>query len=208
MKNRSRAVFSLVAVVLAGACRQDMHDNPRYEPLEASPFFQDGRASRIPVEGTVPRGALREDDRFFRGKVGAIPVAEFPMPVTRALLARGRGRYDIFCAPCHDRAGSGLGMVVRRGYRRPPSFQEERLRQAAPGYHYDVITSGFGSMPDYAAQIAPEDRWAIVAYIRALQLSQRAALADVPEAERKKLESAAPEVPAGDAGTGHPEKRP
>lgn len=187
--------FGGLLMLAAAACRQDMHDNPRSEPLEASPFFPDGRASRPPVEGTVPRGGLREDDRFYRGKSGAGLVTELPLPVTLSLLARGRERYDIFCAPCHDRVGNGLGMVVRRGYRRPPSLHDERLRQSPPGYLYDVITSGFGSMPDYASQIAPEDRWAIVAYMRALQLSQRAALGDVPAAERGTLE-APPGAPA------------
>jgi mono/diheme cytochrome c family protein len=191
---RRLAAAVLIAAVLGGlpACRQDMHDNPRYEPLEKSDFFRDRRASRLPVEGTVARGGLREDDGIFRGKSGTTPVAEIPLPVTRELLSRGRARYDIFCAPCHDRVGTGLGMVVRRGYRRPPSLHDERLRQAAPGYMYDVITSGFGSMPDYAEQIPPEDRWAIVAYTRALQLSQRASAADVPPEERARLDAPAP----------------
>lgn len=202
---RRIAAAGLLAACLAslagvGACRQDMHDNPRYEPLEKSDFFRDGRASRLPVEGTVARGGLREDDRLFRGKSGTAPVAEIPLPVTRAMLARGRERYDIFCAPCHDRVGTGLGIVVLRGYRRPPSLHDERLRQAAPGYLYDVITSGFGSMPDYAAQISPEDRWAIVAYTRALQLSQRASVADVPPQERPRLDDPVPQPTPAEKG--------
>jgi hypothetical protein len=172
---------------LSVACRQDMHDQPKYKPLAESNFFEDQRASRPLIAGTVARGQLREDTRFYTGKDGDDPITTFPLPVTRELLERGRNRFNIYCSPCHDPLGTGLGMVVRRGMRRPPSYHIERLRASPVGYFYDVITNGFGAMQDYSAQIQPRDRWAIVAYIRVLQRSQNAALADVPPDERAKL---------------------
>jgi hypothetical protein len=165
-----------------------MHDQPRYKPLVASDFFEDGRASRQPVEGTVARGRLDEDRALHTGRVGGALVAELPVPLTRDLLARGRDRYDIFCAPCHDRVGGGEGMVVQRGLRKPPSFHIDRLRQAPIGHYFDVMTSGFGAMPDYRAQVSVADRWAIAAYVKALQLSQHAAVADVPAERRGELD--------------------
>ncbi|MGH9313761.1 MAG: c-type cytochrome [Vicinamibacterales bacterium] len=155
-----------------------MHDQPKYEPLEASTFFRDGQASRPLVEGTVARGQLREDEHLYTGKVNGQPATTFPFAITREMMDRGQERYDIYCAPCHDRAGTGDGMIVKRGYRMPQSFHIDRLREAPPGHFYDVVTNGFGAMPDYRAQIRPEDRWAVVAYIRALQLSQHASEAD------------------------------
>lgn len=191
---RSAALLSLV--LLAGvACRQDMHDQPKFRGYRQTSFFPDKRSARPVVEDTVARGQLREDERFYTGKADGKPIADLPVPVTRELLSGGRERYEIFCAPCHDRTGGGLGMVVRRGYRRPNSFHLDRLRESPAGYFYEVMTVGFGSMSDYAAQIEPEDRWAIVAYIRALQLSQRATLADVPEEERGKLAAAPAPTP-------------
>ncbi len=166
-----------------------MHDQPRYEPLEASDFFSDGRGSRPLVAGTVARGHLREDDHFYTGKLGTNFVDTFPFPLTRQILERGQERFNIFCSPCHDRLGNGEGMVVQRGFRRPPSFHIDRLRGAPAGYYFDVISNGFGAMQDYAAQVPARDRWAIVAYIRALQLSQRARLVDVPPEQRDQLES-------------------
>jgi mono/diheme cytochrome c family protein len=164
-----------------------MADQPRYEPLSRSTFFGDDRAARPLVEGTVARGQLRSDEHLYTGKEGGKLVDTFPFPVTRAVLARGQERFNIFCAPCHDRMGMGQGMVVRRGYRAPPSMHIDRLRQMPAGHLFDVMTNGFGVMPDYVQQIQPEDRWAIVAYIRALQLSQHATLADVPEDQRQQL---------------------
>jgi hypothetical protein len=180
-------VFGIICLLLTTACRQDMHDQPRYKPLARSSFFDDGRASRPLVAGTVARGHLHEDTRLYTGKEGDDPITKFPFPVTTAILERGQQRFNIYCSPCHDRAGTGLGMVVRRGLRRPPSYHIDRLRAAPVGYLYDVITNGFGAMPDYAAQIQPRDRWAIVAYIRALQLSQQASINDVPAASRGQL---------------------
>ena len=189
---RWRAALLAAAVLFAlvsAACRQKMADQPSYRPLAASDFFDDGRASRPMVEGTVARGLLKDDEALYTGKTGAEFVTAFPYPVTRSVLARGRERYDIFCAPCHDRLGTGLGMVVRRGYPQPPSMHIDRLREAKPGYLFDVITRGFGRMPDHASQIPVRDRWAIVAYLRALQLSQKATLKDVPAAERSRLDA-------------------
>lgn len=169
------------------ACQQQMADQPRYKPLARSTFFGDERSGRPLVEGTVARGHLDADEQFYTGKSGGKLVDTFPFPITRAVLLRGQERFDIFCSPCHDRVGTGQGMVVRRGFRPPPSYHIERLRQAPVGHFFDVMTHGFGAMPDYAEQIPPEDRWAIVAYIRVLQLSQHAALADAPENERQRL---------------------
>jgi mono/diheme cytochrome c family protein len=181
------AAGALGALFAVGGCRQEMHDQPRVEPLEASDFWPDGRASRAPVPGTVARGSLWEDDLLHTGRLGGQPAAAFPFPATVEVLERGRERYDIFCSPCHDRLGTGQGMVVRRGFPAAASFHIDRLRQAAPGYYFDVITRGFGRMPPYAPQIPPRDRWAIVAYVRALQLSQGATIDEVPAAERERL---------------------
>ena len=179
----------LAAGLLAAGCRQDMHDQPRFKPYAKSDFYADQRSARPLVDGTIARGHLNEDTLLFTGKVDGQPATAFPFPVTAAVMDRGRERYDIFCAPCHSRTGAGDGMIVRRGYRKPPSFHQDRLRQAAPGYLFDVITSGFGAMPDYAAQIPVKDRWAIVAYLRALQRSQQASVNDVPAAERARLDA-------------------
>jgi mono/diheme cytochrome c family protein len=176
------------AVGLAAGCRQDMHNQPKYRPLRASNFFGNGSSARPLVEGTVARGTLREDAAFFTGKVGGQLVRELPFPVTQEVLDRGQERYDIFCAPCHDRTGGGNGMVVQRGYRQPPSYHIERLRQVEAGYFFDVMTNGFGVMPDYRAQITPRDRWNIVAYIRALQLAQYAQRADIPGGDPTKVQ--------------------
>lgn len=234
----------LFAVAAAAGCRQDMHDQPKYEPLEPTTFFEDGRSSRPPVEGTVARGFLNEDVEFFTGRaaggqqsraagqgqdqggqnqpasgagaatgaaatpnagsagggagIGAADtnrssevqaqyqgfVSAFPIPVTQQVMDRGEERYNIYCSVCHSRTGDGNGMVVRRGYRKPTSLHDDRLRQAPVGYFFDVITNGFGAMPDYSAQITPRDRWAIIAYIRALQRSQQGTISDVPQDRR------------------------
>jgi len=192
---RSAALALLLA--LAG-CRQDMHDQPKFIPLRPSNFFADGRSARPLPEGTVARGHLNEDARFFTGKTpdGKL-VTEFPMPVTRELVQRGQERFNIYCTPCHSRLGDGNGMVVQRGYRHPPSYHIDRLRQAPVGHFFDVITSGFGAMPDYASQIPPADRWAIVSYVRALQLSQYASINDVSAEARTQLSAAAPQTAGG-----------
>lgn len=180
----------VLATVLGVACRQDMHDQPRYKPYAKSDFFGDARSARPQVEDTVARGQLRDDARLYAGKEGAQPVAEIPLPITIKLVRRGQERYRIYCTPCHGQLGRGDGMVVQRGYRRPPSFHIDRLRQERAGYFFDVISNGFGAMPDYAAQIAPGDRWAVVAYVRVLQVSQSAKLADLTPEQRAALEAA------------------
>ena len=185
-------------------------------PIDQIGSINDGRSARPLIEGTVARDQLRDDVEFYTGKLrqGAQPgspigaqaqgvsgsqasaasaqiyqgfITEFPMPITAADLDRGQERFNIYCSVCHGRLGDGSGMIVRRGFRKPPSFHDERLRNAPIGYFFDVETNGFGAMPDYASQIPPEDRWRVIAYIRALQLSQRGTIADVPPNDRDKL---------------------
>ena len=169
------------------ACRQDMHDQPRFEPLEVNNFFSDGRASRPRIAGTVARGHLRTDSHLYTGKVNDELVATFPFPVTDQVMARGQERFNIFCIPCHDQLGNGNGIIVQRGLRQPPSLHIERLRNEPVGHFFDVITNGLGSMYGYSERIKPEDRWAIVAYIKALQLSQSISIDAVSEETRQKL---------------------
>jgi len=173
---------ALLAAALCG-CRQDMHDQPKKKPQSASVLFSDGKTARNFVPGTIPHDTsddlhaddsrwLAEDAFFYTGKVDGKPVEAFPMKVDAALLERGRQRFTVNCTPCHGRLGNGDGTVVARGMKRPPSWHIERLVNSPPGYFYDVITNGFGAMYDLADRVNPKDRWAIVAYIRALQLSQ------------------------------------
>lgn len=183
-----RLVFASALLLTAAACRQDMHDQPKYRGLRGSTFFADGQSARPLVNNTVARGHLNEDVLLHTGKEGLDDAEVFPFPVTEAVMARGQQRYDIFCAPCHGRTGSGDGMVVRRGYRRPPAYSDERIRNTSVGHVFDVITNGFGAMPDYESQIPPADRWAIVAYVKALQLSAYAPLETVPAGDRGKLD--------------------
>jgi len=176
-----RLALLAVAAALAGlGCRQDMHDQPRYEPYEKSDFFEDGSASRPFVAGTVARGSLREDAALYTGKSGGAFLSEIPIPVTEDLLRRGRTQFEAFCSPCHGRTGMGNGVIVQRGFKRPSSYHVDRLRAMPIGYFYDVITNGYGAMSDYASQVPVRDRWAVAAYIRTLQLSQNAPVADVP----------------------------
>jgi cytochrome c len=173
-----------------------MHDQPKKKPQAASVFFADGKAARNLVAGTIPHDTsddlhandsrwLAEDGFFYTGKVDGKPVESFPMPVDAALLERGRDRYTISCTPCHGRLGDGNGTVVARGMKRPPSFHIERLQKVQVGYLYDVITNGFGAMFDLADRLNPKDRWAIVAYIRALQLSQNVKYDDLSAQEKQ-----------------------
>jgi hypothetical protein len=173
-----RKFFWLALLFALAGCRQDMHDQPRFKPLAKSDFYADLRSARMPVDGTVARGQVHEDTYFYTGKMGDNPGNYMPFTVTQADLDWGRERFNIYCAPCHSRTGDGNGMVPQRGFRHPPSYHDERLRKAPLGYFFQVITEGFGAMPDYASQIPPRDRWCIVAYIRALQLSQNATAAD------------------------------
>jgi hypothetical protein len=189
------------ALQLAGcSLKQDMALQPKNRPLSPSDFFTDGRSERPLVENTVARGSLETDALFV-----AKDSNSFPLPVTQDLLERGEGRYKIFCTPCHGLQGDGNGMISMRGMKHPPTFHENRLRQSPNGYFYDVITNGFGAMYGYSAQIPPRDRWAIVAYVRALQLSRNAKVAELPADVREKVmhppaekaESAGEEKPTG-----------
>jgi mono/diheme cytochrome c family protein len=187
-----RKTLSLAVATLLGltGCelRQAMYDTGRVKPYEASEVFADGRSARPLVEGTVARGYLRNDDALHTGKVNGAYVTEFPFAVDRATLQRGRERYEIFCSVCHGLAGYGDGMVVQRGFKRPPSFHDEATKAKTVGYYYDVIANGFGVMPSYRELVPTKDRWAIVAYLRALQLSQSASMSDVPEDKRAELQ--------------------
>lgn len=185
-EGRLRAAV-MFAVLLAPGCRLDMHTQPKYKPDDPSAFFQDGRADRPAVPGTVAHGQLRTDELLFTGRVQGELADTFPFPITPQALDRGHDRYNIYCTPCHDYTGSGQGMVVQRGFPAPPSYHIDRLRQAPVGHFFEVMTKGYGAMPSYAARVSAEDRWKIAAYIRALQLSQHATLNDVPERERRQM---------------------
>jgi mono/diheme cytochrome c family protein len=185
----------VLLLLLNGGCRRDMQDQPKMKPYRGTSFFGDGLSSRQPIEGTVARGFLRSDTAYYTGKkTGALPAASptpgtaqpgnaqantypddvdtFPFPVTKEIVMRGRERYEIFCSVCHGLTGNGDGMIVRRGFRRAASFNDDRLRQAPVGHFFDAITNGWGAMPSYASQVPVQDRWAIISYIRALQASQ------------------------------------
>ncbi len=183
------ALLALIAVT--AGCRLDMHLQPYYRPFAKSDFFADARSARLPVAGTVARGDLHEDTYFYTGKTGNAPGEYMPFPVTKEVLDRGRERFNINCTPCHGRVGDGNGFIPTRGFRRPPSYHIERLRKAPIGYFFDVMTNGFGVMPEYGTQVAPRDRWCIAAYIRALQLSQDATSTDIPSGQ--KVPSPAPQ---------------
>lgn len=180
---------ALAMVALAGvACRQDMHDQPKYTALEASTFFENAQASRLPPPGTVARGHLRDDTHLYEGIVDGGPAAEFPFPVDEAVMARGQDMFNAFCSPCHGQTGAGNGMVVQRGFTAPPPLDADWLMGMPPGYFFAVITNGIGVMPDHASQIAPDDRWAIVAYVKALQLSRSVSIEEIPAADRGRIE--------------------
>jgi mono/diheme cytochrome c family protein len=194
------AVLLLAPAVLSGCARErpssqppihlipDMDHQPKFKAQSESRFFADGAAMRMPVPGTVARGELREDDAYFRGlNADSSFVRSLPVPVTTQLLERGRQRFDIYCSPCHSRVGDGRGIMVRRGYVPPPTFHSDRLRDIEDGYIFSVITDGVRNMPAYKYQVPVADRWAVVAYLRALQRSQNATLDDVPQELRKDL---------------------
>jgi len=179
----------LVFVLLLASCRQKMADQPRYDPYDASTFFPDMLSARPLPVGTIPHDQPRRNELLDRGMINGKVADRFPFPITLEVMHRGRERFDIFCSPCHGFIGLGDGMVARRGFRRPPaSFHTDELRAAPPGQFFDVITNGFGAMPSYAYQVNASDRWAIIAYIRALQMSQWAPANSVPSDELQKLE--------------------
>jgi cytochrome c len=194
-------------LILAG-CRQNMHDQHKVKTLGDTNFFADGQGARPLPAHTVARGDQREGFAYSGLDAASRPVDRMPMPLTRELLRRGRERYDIFCAPCHDRLGTGRGMIVRRGYKQPSSYHIERLRSAPVGYYVNVMTEGFGVMPSYAPQIAVADRWAIAAYIRVLQYSQNARLADLSPEARRRVEADLAQSAAAPAPGSHPSEVP
>jgi mono/diheme cytochrome c family protein len=165
-----------------------MYDQAKVKPLAESEFFANGQSARPIPTDTVARGGLREDKAMYAGlgPDGKF-LKELPVPLTRQLMERGHERFDIFCSPCHGKQGDGLGMIVERGFKQPSSFHTDRLREQPIGYFFDVMTQGFGQMSSYATQVPPEDRWAIAAYLRALQLSQHALVAELPPEDRAKL---------------------
>jgi cytochrome c5 len=178
-------ILGLCGIGLTGcgySLRQDMANQPRQNPLSPSTFFPDGRSARPLAENTVARGEIADDEILVPKDSNA-----FPLPLTPELLERGQERYDIFCSPCHGLQGDGQGLVTMRGMKHPPSYHQDRLRAEPNGYLYDVVTNGFGAMYGYSAQIPPRDRWAIIAYVRALQLSRNAHVADLPANLREKL---------------------
>lgn len=166
-----------------------MHDQPRYRTYAGTSFFPDGRSARPTIDGTVARGKLKTDVRLHKGREGDAFTAQIPLPVTKAFIERGRARYNIYCTPCHGQLGDGEGMVVKRGFKHPPTYHQDRLRNQPVGYIYDVITNGYGSMISYASRIPVEDRWAIVSYVRTLQYSQNASPADLTDADKAKLDA-------------------
>ncbi|WP_263410884.1 c-type cytochrome [Terriglobus tenax] len=170
----------LASVAVLTGCRQDMHDQPKMFPQRSTPMFADGRSARPQVENTVGRGQLHEDSYFYTGLVDGKEGDGMPFEATAAVLKRGQERYNIYCTPCHSRVGNGAGEIVERGYKLAGNFHTERLRSAPLGHFFSVMTNGYGAMPDYSAQLTPADRWAVAAYVRALQLSQNAKPADVP----------------------------
>ena len=182
------ATFAILAGLALAGCRQDMHDAPRIEPYEANAFFADQRGSRVPPQGTVARGWLRDDEALNTGKVNGQLVDTIPVALSYDDMKRGQQRFNIYCSPCHGRLGDGQGMVVQRGLRQAASFHNDRLRQERVGYFFDVATNGFGAMQGYAEQVPVRDRWLIAAYVRALQLSQNAKIDDVPADRRAELE--------------------
>ena len=205
---RRLGVLAAALLALAGAgCRQGMYNQAKERPLDRSEFFRDGSASRIPPAGTVARGWLRAD-RVLETGIGPDGkfVSELPAAVAfdKPLLVRGRERYDVFCSPCHGRQGNGLGMIVQRGFKQPPSFHVDRLRAQPLGYFFDVMTNGFGQMSSYASQVPVADRWAIAAYVRTLQFSRNAPVTELADADRAALEKAAAAPPAAPAPEAHP----
>ena len=196
-QNRTRRVRTvvlacalLVGLSLLVGCKQKMGTQPRYEPLSASGFFDDGSSARQLLPDTVARGSLRADEQLYTGKVDGQYVDTFPFTVDRAVLNRGQQRFNIYCAACHGEVGDGNGLLVHRGFLPPPSFHQDALRNAPVGLFYDVITNGFGAMPSYNTQISVQDRWAIIAYVRALQLSQNANVENLPPDILQRLQSA------------------
>ena len=179
-KQAALMLLAAGAMLMVSACREDMQNQPKFVPLRENSFFPDQRSARLPVEGTIARGQLEDDSLLYTGKVDGKESAELPFAMTAADMQRGRERYNVFCAPCHSQLGDGNGMIVQRGFKKPPSYFEPRLVQAPVGHFFNVMTNGYGAMAEYSSQVPVADRWRIAAYIRALQLTQTAKPADVP----------------------------
>ena len=179
-RSKLAAAASVLGIFALTGCRQDMQDQPKYKPYAESQFFADHRSARQPVEGTVARGHLRIDSARYTGKINNNDIDYFPIPIAKEDMLRGQERFNIYCTPCHSRLGDGQGMIVRRGYRQPPSYFTQKLINAPVGHFFDVITNGFGGMISYASRVSPDDRWRIIAYIRALQYSMQRTAKDVP----------------------------
>jgi mono/diheme cytochrome c family protein len=193
---RGAAVLIAVAsLFLLASCRDDMHNQPKFIPLRENQFYADGRSARPTIEGTIARGQLQDDPLLYTGKVNGQEADQFPFPITDKDLARGRERFNIFCSPCHSQLGDGNGMIVQRGFKKPPSYFEARLMKAPAGHFFNVMTNGWGAMGDYSAQVPVADRWRIAAYIRALQLSQTAKSGDLPAGQH--VANQPPETGAG-----------
>ncbi len=202
-RRRSLLGLTLGLALLAAfsiGCRSEMYDQPRYEPLEPSTLFADGKSARNLVAGTIPRGWARIDEHLYEGRVNGKLVDDYPFPIDEEVLLRGQERYQIYCTPCHGELGDGDGMIVRRGFPAPPTFHSDRLRDIPVGHFYDVITRGFGAMYSYEHRVKPEDRWAISAYIRALQFSQYARVNDLSDLDaaviQKELSAQQSQLPA------------
>lgn len=190
MSHTAKITLLSLAFLVGTACRQDMHDQPRYRNLSASDYYSDGRGSRPAVPNTIARGQLKVDRAMYAGKVGRDDVDKFPFPITKEVLQRGQNRFNVYCSPCHGYTGHGNGMIVRRGLQAPPSYHSDAFREMPVGHFFDVMTNGFGAMASYAARIPdPKDRWAIAAYIRVLQQAQNGRMDDVPVDIRSKLEA-------------------
>ena len=194
------AATSALWLLIAG-CRQDMHNQPKYIPLRESDFFGDMRSERSLPVGVVAQGDLREDAYLYTGKINGVPGTVFPFPMTMQDLKRGQNRFNIYCTPCHSPVGDGRGTVVQRGYKQPPAYTDPKVMQTGVGHYFDVMTNGYGAMPDYSVQVGVEDRWRIAAYIRVLQLSQHATLAEVPPQYRGDLKEPSSPVQLGGAGS-------
>jgi cytochrome c553 len=192
LSRRRVGVIILALTTLTSACRREMYDQPRGDPLKSSDFFANGAASRPLPPHTVPQENFHADLSYDTGKIGTNFLTQIPFPITRQVLERGREQFDIYCSVCHGRTGQGNGIVPQRGFPAPPSYDIPRLRDAQPGYFFNVMTRGYGVMFSYANRVNTDDRWSIAAYIRALQLSRNASLADVPPDERAKLEAKSP----------------
>ena len=180
--------FTVIIVVMNG-CHLDMYDQPKFKPLSANRFFADSMASRPLVDGTVARGDAERDELLYTGRINGKVADVFPFPITRDVLTRGQDRYNVFCSPCHSKLGDGRGMIVQRGFPAPVSYHADSIRSKPVGFYFDVITNGYGKMFNYASSVSVRDRWAIIAYIRALQESRRVRISELPPDERERLES-------------------